>query len=87
MVAELCIAAYFVELARGSYYSFKESKRNHRALDRFGDILMRSKTWEELSTNLYADKVNNPELYAKIPQTWMFRMYERLTDRRVRNEA
>lgn len=82
MIAELCIAAYFVEFARGSYYSFKESKRNHRALDRFGDILKRSKTWEELSTNLYADKVNNPKLYAKIPQTWMIRVYWRLKGER-----
>lgn len=78
MVIELVIAAYIVEWARGGYYCLKEAKRSERALSRFGEILSTSKTWDDLSVNLYADKDNNPELYAKIPQTWMYRLYWRL---------
>ncbi len=74
MIGELVIATYIVECARGVYYCLKEARRNRRALDSFGNVLKRSKTMEELARNLYADKANNPVLYAKIPQTWLFRL-------------
>lgn len=78
MIGELVIATYIVECARGSYYCLKEAQRKRRALDSFGDILKHSATLEELSRNLNADKLNNPVLYKKVPQTWMFRLYNKL---------
>lgn len=78
MVFELVIAAYIVEGVRGGYYWWKECNRNERALNRFGEILKTSKGWDDLSAKLYADKDNDPKLYAKIPQTWMYRLYWRL---------
>lgn len=77
MIGELVIATYIVECVRGGYYCLKESRRRTRALDSFGDILKRSRTMEELARNLNADKANNPVLYAKIPQTWLFRLVTR----------
>lgn len=78
MVAELVIAVFVVEYARSCHYINKESKRDARSAARFGEILKQSKTWEELGSNLHADTVNNPELYARIRQTWMIRLYWRL---------
>ena len=77
MIGELVIATYIVECARGYYGYWKEAQRKRRALDSFGEILLRSKTLEELSINLNADKVNNPMLYTRIPQTWLFRLLTR----------
>ena len=77
MIGELVIATYIVECARGYYGYWKEAQRNRRALDSFGEILLRSRTLEELSINLNADKLNNPLLYTRIPQTWLFRLLTR----------
>lgn len=74
MIIDALFAAFLAELARAAYYTWKEQKRKERALDSFGEILKHSSTMEELSRNLYADKANNPLLYAKIPQTWLFRL-------------
>lgn len=77
MIGELVIATYIVECVRGGYYCLKEAKRKRQALDSFGDILKHSTTLEELSINLNADKANNPVLYTRIPQTWLFRLMTR----------
>jgi uncharacterized protein YjiS (DUF1127 family) len=78
MIAEIALAALLAETARGAYYTWREQKRNRRSLDRFAEILKHSPTLEELSRNLYADRATNPELYKKVPQTWMVRLYEKL---------
>ena len=78
MIVDVLFAAFLAELARAAYYTWKEQKRKERALDSFGEILKHSSTLEELSRNLYVDKANNPELYRKIPQTWMIRLYNKL---------
>lgn len=77
MLGELVIATYIVECTRGYYGYWKEAQRKRRALDSFGEILLRSKTMEELARNLYADKANNPMLYTRIPQTWLSKLYMR----------
>ena len=77
MIGELVIATYIVECTRGYYGYWKEAQRKRRALDSFGEILLRSKTLEELAINLKADKANNPVLYTRIPQTWLFRLITR----------
>ncbi|OCT12654.1 hypothetical protein A8709_33125 [Paenibacillus pectinilyticus] len=78
MVVEIVIAAFVVEYGRSFYYSLKEYKRSCRAGDRFCEILTESKTLVELGNNLAAESANNAELYVKIPQTWMIRLYWRL---------
>ena len=77
MIGELVIATYIAECTRGYYGYWKEAQRKRRALDSFGEILKHSRTLEELSRNLNADKLNNPVLYTRIPQTWLFRLLTR----------
>ncbi|MDQ0873809.1 hypothetical protein QFZ77_002468 [Paenibacillus sp. V4I3] len=77
MIGELVIATYIVECARGYYGYWKEAQRKRRALDNLGEFLKSSKTWEELLKQMQEDKLNNPVLYTRIPQTWLSKLYMR----------
>lgn len=79
MIAEIAMAAFLFELARGAYYTYKELNRSKRSAERFSELMWSSDTWDELFKKVEADKVNNPELYKKVPQTWMPRLYDKFT--------
>lgn len=80
MILELIFAAYIVEAARATYYHVKEWRRDNRLHDRFIEILHSSKSVAELAEKCNADKLNNPELYKKIPPTWMGKILNKMVD-------
>lgn len=79
MIFELIIAAYLVEGVRGTYYHLKEAKRHRISQRRFFQLLDGGNgSWEYWDERVKEDMQNNPKLYEKIPQTWMYRLYWKL---------
>lgn len=79
MIINVLCAALLVEIGRGAYYTFKELRRSKRATNRLREFMTDSCTWDEVISKAQADKVTNPELYRRVPQSWMPKLYDKFT--------
>jgi predicted amidophosphoribosyltransferase len=78
MIFEFVIAACFVEGIRSYVVDLKELDRRHKVGNMFSANLHSSKTWGEFFEKQEKDKLEQPELFVPIPQTWLSRRFNKL---------
>jgi hypothetical protein len=74
MIAEMIIAVYVVESSRALYRLMKEHRRKTEIRRLFVEALDRAATWGDLLQSMERNKVEHPELYEPVSQTWLGKM-------------